>query len=282
MPKPTPFPAPADDLRLVISDMDGTLLDGEGNIPPQLWPLLEIMNDRGVAFVPASGRQCTTLSTMFHSHLDGMPLISENGTYVVRDGVDVSSSIIAPNLARKVIKGVRKLVEDGHDVGLVLATKSIAYLERGDDAFVSHVATYYHRNTVVDDLTERIDDVIKLSIYDFGEASEVTHPTMQDIAPDHQVILATPNWVDIMNPGVNKGSAVEAVQADLGVSPDQTAIFGDFLNDLEMMPLATWSFAMANAHPDIIAASNYVAPSNKDNGVITVLAQLLGVDVPEV
>ena len=281
MPKPTPFPAPADDLRLVISDMDGTLLDGEGNIPAQLWPLLEIMKDRDVAFVPASGRQCATLSTMFHSHLDGMPIISENGTYVVRDGADVSSSIIDPDLAHEVIEGVRRLAEDGHDVGLVVATKSIAYLERGDDRFVSHVATYYHSHTVVDDLTEHTGDVIKLSIYDFGEASEVTHPTMQRIAPDHQVILATPNWVDIMNPGVNKGSAVKAVQADLGVTPDQTAIFGDFLNDLEMMPLAKWSFAMANAHPDIIEASNYVAPSYKENGVITVLAELLDVEVPD-
>ena len=91
MPNPTPFPAPADDLRLVVSDMDGTLLDGDGNIPSQLWPLLETMRDRAIAFVPASGRQCTTLSTMFGSHLQGMPIIAENGTYVVRDGVDTVS-----------------------------------------------------------------------------------------------------------------------------------------------------------------------------------------------
>ncbi|WCC81092.1 HAD-IIB family hydrolase [Cutibacterium equinum] len=261
--------------------MDGTLLDGQGNIPAQLWPLLELMKDRGVAFVPASGRQFTTLSAMFSSHLDGMPVISENGTYVVCDGVEISSSIIDPHLAHAVITGVRDLVDEGRDVGLVVATKSIAYLERGDDRFVSHVATYYHSHTVVDDLTEHTDDVIKLSIYDFGEARDLTHPTMQRIAPGHQVILATPNWVDIMNPGVNKGSAVEAVQADLGVTPDQTAIFGDFLNDLEMMPLAKWSFAMANAHPAIIEAANYVAPSNTDNGVVTVLAQLLGVEMPQ-
>ncbi|MDO4412011.1 HAD family hydrolase [Cutibacterium sp.] len=279
--KPTPFPVPADDLQLVISDMDGTLLNDQGDIPTQLWPLLEIMKDRGVVFVPASGRQYTTLSTMFHSRLDGMPIIAENGTYVVRDGVDVSSSIIDPNLCHEVVKEVRKLANDGQNVGLVVATKSVAYLERGDDPFVSHIATYYHSHTVVDDLTEHTADVIKLSIYDFGEASDVTYPSMQRIARAHQVILATPNWVDIMNPGVNKGSAVEAVQADLGVTPAQTAIFGDFLNDLEMMSLAKWSFAMANAHPDVIKASNYVAPSNNENGVITVLAQLLGVNAPE-
>ncbi|MSS45445.1 HAD family hydrolase [Cutibacterium sp. WCA-380-WT-3A] len=280
MPNPTPLPVPADDLRLVVSDMDGTLLDGDGNIPSQLWPLLDTMKDRGIAFVPASGRQFTTLSTMFQSHLQGMPIIAENGTYVVRDGVDISSSVIDSELARRVIVGVRHLRDDGHNVGLVVATKSIAYLERADDPFVSHVSTYYHSHTVVDDLTEHTDDVIKLSIYDFGEASNATYPDMQRVAAEHQVILATPNWVDIMNPGVNKGSAVAAVQRDLGVTSDQTAIFGDFLNDLEMMPLAAWSFAMANGHPDIIEAANYVAPPNTDNGVITVLAALLGVDVP--
>lgn len=280
MPNPTPFPAPADDLRLVVSDMDGTLLDGDGNIPSQLWPLLETMRDRAIAFVPASGRQCTTLSTMFGSHLQGMPIIAENGTYVVRDGVDISSSTIDPNLTREVITGVRQLRNDGHDVGLVVATKSIAYLERGDDPFASHVATYYHSHRIVKDLSEHTDDVIKLSIYDFREASEATYPTMQRTAPEHQVILATPNWVDIMNPGVNKGSAVEAVQRDLGVTADQTAIFGDFLNDLEMMPMAKWSFAMANGHPNIVKASNYVAPPNTENGVITVLAALLGTRVP--
>lgn len=175
MPNPTPFPAPADDLRLVVSDMDGTLLDGDGNIPSQLWPLLETMRDRAIAFVPASGRQCTTLSTMFGSHLQGMPIIAENGTYVVRDGVDISSSTIDPNLTREVITGVRQLRNDGHDVGLVVATKSIAYLERGDDPFVSHVATYYHSHRIVKDLSEHTDDVIKLSIYDFREASEATY-----------------------------------------------------------------------------------------------------------
>ena len=263
----------------MITDMDGTLLDRDGNIPSQLWPLLETMRDRGIAFVPASGRQCTTLSTMFHSHLQGMPIIAENGTYVVRDGVDISSSIISPSLAHEVITGVRQLRDESRDVGLVAATKSIAYLERGDEPFVSHVATYYHSHKVVKDLTEYTDDVIKLSIYDFGEASDVTYPTMRRVAPEHQVILATPNWVDIMNPGVNKGSAVEAVQRDLGVTADQTAIFGDFLNDLEMMPMAKWSFAMANGHPDIVKASNYVAPPNTENGVITVLAALLGTGV---
>lgn len=278
MTTPHQLPAPADDLRLVISDMDGTLLDAEGNLPEGIWDLLDVMSQRGIAFTPASGRQYTTLATMFAPHLDGMPVIAENGTYVVRDGREVSSSVIAPDVVRRVILAVRDLAAEGNDVGLVVARKSSALLERGDDPFVDHVATYYHAHGVVDDLTEHLDDVIKLSIYDFADASARTHPRMREVAANHQVILATPHWVDVMEPGANKGTAVARVQEALGVTPDQTAVFGDFLNDLEMMGMARYSFAMSNAHPDIIAAANHVAPSNADNGVVRAVRALLGLD----
>ena len=45
------------DIKLVISDLDGTLLDGKSQFPPEFWPLLEQMRQRGVLFAPASGRQ---------------------------------------------------------------------------------------------------------------------------------------------------------------------------------------------------------------------------------
>ena len=82
-------------------------------------------------------------------------------------------------------------------------------------------------------------------------------------------------WVDMMVPGRDKGHAVRELQERLGVTPAQTAVFGDFLNDLQMMSAGEMSFAMANAHEDIKAASNYLAPSNTDSGVVVTLDRLL-------
>ena len=48
-------------IRLVVADMDGTLLDADGVVPDRLWPLLDLMRERGIAFCPASGRQYATL-----------------------------------------------------------------------------------------------------------------------------------------------------------------------------------------------------------------------------
>ena len=83
--------------------------------------------------------------------------------------------------------------------------------------------------------------------------------------------------MDIMDPNVNKGVALRALRLALDATPDQTMVFGDYLNDLDMFAEATHSFAMANAHPKLTHAARYIAPSNTDHGVVSTMAQLLGV-----
>ena len=64
-----------------------------------------------------------------------------------------------------------------------------------------------------------------------------------------------------MNIETDKKQGVEALQRVLGATPAQTAVFGDYLNDLLMLEAGDWSFAMGNAHPDLKAAARYIAPS---------------------
>ena len=78
-----------------------------------------------------------------------------------------------------------------------------------------------------------------------------------------------------MTRGVDKSQAVRAVQSRLGISPAQTMVFGDYLNDLGMLGTADWSYAVANAHRSILDAARYVAPSNTDNGVVRTIRAAL-------
>ena len=69
------------DIRLIVADMDGTLLDGDSNIPDDFWPLLDELHAKGVEFVPASGRQLATLRSMFADRVDGaMSYIARTAT----------------------------------------------------------------------------------------------------------------------------------------------------------------------------------------------------------
>ncbi|SDQ27162.1 Cof-type HAD-IIB family hydrolase [Microbacterium sp. cf332] len=263
----------APDIRLIAVDMDGTLLDADGLILDGLWRLLPRLHDRGIAFAPASGRQLATLRRQFASAPVELDYIAENGAYVVRGGVEVSSDALAPDFAASVVRRVRDF--DDLDVGLVVCGKRSAYIERADQAFFAEADKYYAELAVVDDLTRVDDEILKLAVFDFASAEQSVAPALLDLRETHQVVVSGQHWVDIMNPGVNKGRALSRLQHELGIGPDQTMAFGDYLNDLELLQQARFSYAMAEAHPDIAAVARYSAPSHTEAGVLTVIEEFL-------
>lgn len=264
------------DIRLIAVDMDGTLLHPDGTVPAGLWPLLERLHARGVAFAPASGRQLATLQTMFGSVDADLDYIAENGAYVVRGDDEISSDALDARFAASVITRLRGLVASGAlRAGLVVCGKASAYIEDTDPRFVAEAQKYYARLEVVDDLLAVDDQVLKFAIYDFDGGEQHAAPAFADLRSTHQVVVSGEHWVDIMNSTVNKGVALRALQTALGVTSAQTAAFGDYLNDIELLQAADWSYAMADAHPDVIAIARFRAPSNRDAGVLTEIERLL-------
>lgn len=274
------------DLRLAAVDMDGTLLDDDKNFPPGMEELLDLMDERGVTFAPASGRQVWTLIDMFPGR-PGMTVIGENGGIVMRDGVEVSSHPVDTPTVREVIRLVRDATPgpDGIDGGLVMCGKQFAYVERTDDRFVEGVMPYYHRTKRVEDQSAIIDAIeageiddaiVKLAVYVIGPVEPLAQATLANYANTHQYAISGANWADLQIRGVDKGSAVRDLQRFLGVERAQTAVFGDAGNDLSMMSEGDLSFAMANASADVVEAARFVAPSNNEAGVAQVLRALLG------
>lgn len=274
------------DLRLAAVDMDGTLLDDDKNFPPGMEELLDLMDERGVTFAPASGRQVWTLIDMFPGR-PGMTVIGENGGIVMRDGVEVSSHPVDTPTVREVIRLVRDATSgpDGIDGGLVMCGKQFAYVERTDDRFVEGVMPYYHRTKRVEDQSAIIDAIeageiddaiVKLAVYVIGPVEPLAQATLANYANTHQYAISGANWADLQIRGVDKGSAVRDLQRFLGVERAQTAVFGDAGNDLSMMSEGDLSFAMANASADVVEASRFIAPSNNEAGVAQVLRALLG------
>ena len=291
-------------IRLVAVDMDGTLLDDEKNFPPGLDELLDRLEERGVVFVPASGRQVWTLIDMFPERV-GMTFIGENGAVVMRDGEEISSSPLDLGTVRRCVELVRHHVRQGAffaahpdvqdgksqdqeaaqwDGGLVVCGKKSAYIERSDEPFLHAMLPYFARNQVVEDLLEVLDEIeggelddaiVKLTLCSAGDVKPLAERTLGTFKQSHQFAISGDNWADLQMRGVDKGQALSELQKYLGVSPAQTAVFGDAGNDLGMMSHAEFSFAMANASADILAAARFVAPSNNEAGVVSVLSSFL-------
>ncbi len=263
------------DIRLIACDMDGTLLDDEDTVHDEFWPLIDQLHARGIVFCPASGRQYYNLLERFDAIADEVIFIAENGTFVVRNGIELSSECLDAHVARELVGVARDINARGGNVGTVLCGKASAYIERTDEAFVTEVEKYYHRLAVVADLTTVSDDILKVAIYDFVSSEQVSAPAFAAYTDTHQVVISGLHWLDVMSATANKGTGLRRIQQSLGVTRDQTMVFGDFLNDLEMMDEATYSFAMANAHPALVARARFGAPLNTENGVVRTIRSVL-------
>lgn len=261
------------DIKLVVADMDGTLLDGNGLVPERFWSILAELTARGIAFVPASGRQFYTLEQIFNRHTGTLSYVSENGAMVMHEGALLSSSTIDPVLVKTVVETVRSAA--GQDLRLIVHRLDGAFIESDDAEFIVHARQYCTRLDAVDDQLAIPGDVVKLAIYDFADAERAAADVFAPIVADHQLAVSGQHWIDITAPGTHKALGVRALQELLGAGPEQTIVFGDYLNDLEMLDEAYYSFAMANAHPTILERARFQAPANTDEGVVTVLEQLL-------
>ncbi len=256
-------------IKLVAVDMDGTFLDGDGQIPDDAWAVIDQLQARGIKFVPASGRQFATLREQF-AQLGEIAIIAENGTVVMDGDKEIYSNIIDSASVDAVIDAVR--AQEALDAGLVLCGRRTAYVERNDEEFMQAVAPYYRAVEVVENLNDVDDEIIKMSV-NVGTSKVQEMADVLDVPL--QVVISGSHWVDAMNHGVHKGLALGALQKELGINHDETVVFGDYPNDLEMIKAVTYSFAMANAHPDVAAAANFTAPANTEHGVLQVLRAYL-------
>lgn len=269
------------DLRLVVTDMDGTLLDSSGQVPAGLPALVERMRSAGVLLCAASGRQLANLRQTLGANVTGLPLIAENGTFLFTGAKDVVIDSLTPAQARQVIDCVRALAEAGHDIGAVVATPHCAYTERADAPFMAQVETYYAARQQVEDLTDLpAQEVLKIAVYDFGDAETGSAPRLAEANPDIQAVVSSRHWTDLMPRRASKGRALAELQRLTGVGPAQTAVFGDYLNDLDLYPYAELSFAMANAHPRVLGTARYTAPANTADGVVQTVGALLDRTAP--
>jgi Cof subfamily protein (haloacid dehalogenase superfamily) len=268
---------PRPDIRLIATDLDGTLLTDDKDINEEFWPLVDALHARGVTVAPASGRQYYTLAEQFAPIAHEAVFIAENGTYVVdgRTSQEISSDCLATAAAHDVVRAVR----DVPHANAVLCGKASAYVEQTEPGFMREVEPYYRRLRVVDDLTTIADDpVLKVAVYDAIWAEHNAGIALAHLRPALQVVVSGGHWVDVMSPTANKGRALAQVQQSLGATRDQTMVFGDFLNDLEMMDEAAYAFAMSNAHPRIRERASWIAPSNNANGVVRSIRAVLGLD----
>jgi Cof subfamily protein (haloacid dehalogenase superfamily) len=259
------------DVKLVVTDMDGTLLNPNHEVSTQFIDQFWALKEKGITVVAASGRQHNSIIEKLAAVENELTVIAENGAMTTFHGKE---TVFTPYPKRHLNKTLA-LLKKQENMHPVLCTNGSAFISKGQEKFEPILREFYSAFNVIDRLEDCTQEVLKIAIYHFESSEKYIFPLVQDLANAVKIKISGPNWVDLSHPNANKGFALNALQKHLGVSREQTMVFGDYFNDLEMMEQAHFSYAMANAHPEIIKKANYKTGSNSEFGVETVLEKFL-------
>ncbi|EKF54136.1 cof family hydrolase [Galbibacter marinus] len=259
-------------VKLVVTDMDGTLLNDQGKVSKEFYSVFKKLKSHNIHFAAASGRQYYSIANKLSPIVDDITIIAENGG-IARRG---QKELLVTQMDKERVFELITLLRTVKDSYIVLCGKKSSYIETTNETFINLFNEYYARYQQVDDLTAvKDDEFVKIAVYHFESSEEFIYPSVKHLEDELQVKVSGPNWVDISHPDAHKGHALQLLQEKLGYTPEQTMVFGDYNNDLEMLGLATYSYAMENAHPDVKKVANYSTKSNENNGVEYVLEQLI-------
>lgn len=261
-------------IKLVVSDIDGTLLeDGGRNLNPEYYDVILKLREKGMQFAAASGRQWISIERIFNPIKEKIFYLSDNGAYVGCHGRQLYAYTIERELARQLAREIRSTP----GLTALMSGPDVEYLEEdADPAFYDWLVNgYQFRIQRVKDLMEVKDSFIKVSAYRSSDIESPTRPLREKYGDRLKMAVAGDMWLDCMAPGINKGQAVKLIQESLGIAPEETMVFGDQLNDIEMLKQGYYSFAVGNARPEVKAAARFQADTNQRDGVLKILKCLL-------
>ncbi|QNQ91389.1 Cof-type HAD-IIB family hydrolase [Corynebacterium poyangense] len=273
------------DPALISCDMDGTLLDVAGHLPPGFPDLHQRLKAKGIIFTPASGRQLATLHDMFSDLGPELSCLAENGAVVFSQGEIISTTPLNPAVGHALVSAIGDHWESGkNDLDIVVCLPHKAFIHsRKNLAGEKEIKKYYHSLGVSNNLHETIShELIKVAIYTRDDAEKHIDMIRRAAAAgasssgDFHAVVSGKHWIDVMNPKANKGRGLHQLREQLGIAQSDTIAFGDYLNDYELLIEAGTAWAMANAHPRIHEIADHTAPSNRDYGVMTVLENHYG------
>jgi Cof subfamily protein (haloacid dehalogenase superfamily) len=265
---------------LLLFDLDGTLLNPDRAIHPELAAHLRELMDEGIRVGFATGRSRVSVRP-FVEYLDpNGPLVLFNGcqVWMPRD----KSAFLSFSLPPKVVEGALKIAREQNLHANVYVGRDLFVRERDALSLASEIKDGVP-HTEVGDLQRHLDVLQKpvTKILFIGEDAGLktfrASMTANGVGPC-ALVRSEPTYLEVLPAGVNKGMALGPIFDRLGVPATSVMAFGDNLNDLELVQRAGWGVAMDNAHPGLKAVADAVIGDHRGDAILKHLKSAFQVD----
>ncbi|HLZ08954.1 MAG TPA: HAD family hydrolase [Chloroflexota bacterium] len=252
--------------KLVISDVDGTLVTKEKALRPRSIEAVHKLHERGIGFSICSSRPPFGLRMMIEPLSLKLPIGGYNaGAIVETDLTVIEQKVIAPDAAKQAVDIFR---EFDIDCWVFDGNRWVITNRQGDH--VDHeIHTIQTPPTVVRQFSDAnfgaVGKIVGASD-DHDRVARVEQAMQQALAGIASAARSQPYYCDVIPPGINKGRIVEVLANRLRLDRSEVAVLGDMDNDLDMFASAGFSIAMGNANDEVKAAASATTGSNDEDG----------------
>ncbi len=268
-------------IKLIASDMDGTLLDAKMSITNDNTSAIREAERLGIEFMVATGRAYTEAKPALEEAGIDCAMITLNGAQVFdKDG----HSLFTAGIEKETVTEVLTILSQ-HNVYYEISTNKGIFSEHQEkriENFAAHIAesmphlTYKvaiamasaHLSLLHITYVDRLDDILKDDSIEVLKIIGFSMDGPKVLGPAGMVVTSSaPNNIEINHRLAQKGIAVARVAKERGIPAEQVMTIGDNLNDVSMIQWAGVSFAMGNAELELKEYAKYETATNLENGV---------------
>lgn len=254
-------------IRMVVCDLDGTLLDRRAKIRPQSARLLAQLQREGIWVVLATGRSWRTAYRIQQQTGIAGPLIAHNGAYLFnpQSGQEIYRHCIPAARARE-------MLEWANHENIMLR----CYLGYNKPVIFNRYNTQHQlcwlrpEDRLVTELTSLQEDPLEIFLFGTHDVDAFVHRFgLRDV--DYELtIFPHPGYreVNICAPGVDKVEALDVLASKLGVNPSDVLALGDGLNDVAMLKWAGTSIAMGDGTREAQSVASFVTTPGQGEPVV--------------
>lgn len=274
-------------IKMVVSDMDGTLLDKNFRISQESREIIRAIQSKGIIFTIASGR----LHRMMNQYYNDLDMYNyKNGYMIGLNGIELYS--FKENILKKYVSFnntdslviARSILEISLIPILMYDEKTIIIKDdhEMEAMILSDILNNKYSGAFPDVKLEFLKDINFESVNKFcvlntkNDMKTIIKKLNQKIENENiKILMVGGEWIEIVPSNIDKANRLQEIMHKENINKDEVIVFGDSQNDIEMLEFIPNSYAMENATEEVKKHAHYIADSHDKNGVAKILKKLL-------